>query len=183
MAAITTRQTGATAKGSPLSNAEVDQNFINLNAAVQPSGGTQGQVLVKASATDYDSQWVTNSAGDVTLNGTQTLTNKRITSRIVSVTSASTITPDANATDQYVVTAQAVALTVAAPTGTPTDGQKLIFRIEGSGTAQTITWNSTYRAVGITLPTTTAVGKALYVGAIYNSQDTFWDIIAVALQA
>ena len=34
MAAIITRQTaatGATVKGSPLSNAEVDQNFINLN--------------------------------------------------------------------------------------------------------------------------------------------------------
>ena len=31
MATIVTRETGATAKGSPLTNAEVDQNFINLN--------------------------------------------------------------------------------------------------------------------------------------------------------
>lgn len=31
MATITTREVGATAKGSPLTNAEVDQNFINLN--------------------------------------------------------------------------------------------------------------------------------------------------------
>lgn len=31
MATIVTRETGATAKGSPLSNAEVDNNFINLN--------------------------------------------------------------------------------------------------------------------------------------------------------
>jgi hypothetical protein len=32
MSTIVTRQTGATAKGSPLTNAEVDNNFINLNA-------------------------------------------------------------------------------------------------------------------------------------------------------
>ena len=31
MAVIITRVTGATAKGSPLSNTEVDNNFINLN--------------------------------------------------------------------------------------------------------------------------------------------------------
>lgn len=37
MATIITRETGATAKGSPLSNAEVDNNFINLNAEVSPA--------------------------------------------------------------------------------------------------------------------------------------------------
>jgi len=31
MSTIVTRETGGTAKGSPLSNAEVDTNFINLN--------------------------------------------------------------------------------------------------------------------------------------------------------
>ena len=32
MSTIVTRQTGATAKGAPLTNTEVDNNFINLNA-------------------------------------------------------------------------------------------------------------------------------------------------------
>ena len=36
MATIITRETGATAKGSPLTNAEVDNNFINLNTEVTP---------------------------------------------------------------------------------------------------------------------------------------------------
>lgn len=36
MATIVTREVGATAKGSPLSNAEIDQNFINLNTEVDP---------------------------------------------------------------------------------------------------------------------------------------------------
>ena len=32
MATIVTREFGATAKGSPLTNQELDNNFINLNA-------------------------------------------------------------------------------------------------------------------------------------------------------
>ena len=40
MATIITRETGATAKGSPLTNAEVDNNFINLNTEVSPSRPT-----------------------------------------------------------------------------------------------------------------------------------------------
>ena len=42
MADITTRETsggGATVKGSPLTNSEVDTNFINLNADKVESGG------------------------------------------------------------------------------------------------------------------------------------------------
>ena len=34
MAVIITRETGATAKGSPLSSTELDNNFINLNTEV-----------------------------------------------------------------------------------------------------------------------------------------------------
>lgn len=60
---LVTRQTagtGATVKGSPLTNAEVDANFINLNNATQPAGGTAGQVLAKTDATDFNSQWIDN---------------------------------------------------------------------------------------------------------------------------
>ncbi len=35
MAEITTREVGATAKGAPLTNAEIDANFINLNQELQ----------------------------------------------------------------------------------------------------------------------------------------------------
>jgi hypothetical protein len=59
MASITTRA----GKGSPLTNAEVDANFTNLNGAVQPAGGTAGQVLSKIDGTDFNSQWVDASGG------------------------------------------------------------------------------------------------------------------------
>lgn len=34
-AQLTTREVGATAKGAPLTNAEVDQNFINLRDRIE----------------------------------------------------------------------------------------------------------------------------------------------------
>lgn len=117
---------------------------------------------------------------------TQTLTNKRVTTRIGTVASGTPITPTADASDQYNVTALATAATIAAPSGTPTDGQKLVLRIKDNGTARALTWTTTsgaYRAVGVTLPTTTVISKAVYIGCIYNAQDTFWDVVAVAQQA
>lgn len=101
---------------------------------------------------------------------------------IGTTTSGSTITPS-SAVSQYEVTALAAAATIAAPSGTPIDGQKLIIRIKDNGTARALTWTTTsgaYRAVGTTLPTTTVLSKVVYLGCIYNGQDTFWDVVAVA---
>ena len=117
---------------------------------------------------------------------TQTLTNKRVNTRIQTVASGTPITPTGDTADQYTVTALATAATIAAPSGTPVDGQKLVLRIKDNGTARALTWTTTsgaYRAVGVTLPTTTVISKVLYIGCIYNSQDTFWDVIAVVQQA
>jgi hypothetical protein len=116
--------------------------------------------------------------GVITVNGSyQPLT--------AATTSGSTITPTAGTTNQYNVTALAASATIAAPSGTPVDGQRLTIRFKDNGTAQALTWTTTsgaYRAVGVTLPTTTVISKALYVGCIYNSQDSFWDVVAVAQQ-
>jgi hypothetical protein len=114
---------------------------------------------------------------------TQTLTNKRIDPRNVVAASASTLTPDVSAGDIYAYTALAAALTINAPIGTPTDGDKLIFRLLDNGTARALTWNATYTVIGVTLPTTTVVNKTTYVGCIYNANNTRWDVIAVTTQA
>ena len=117
---------------------------------------------------------------------TDTLTNKRITPRIGTVTTTGTVTPTGDTADQYNVIATGT-LTIAAPSGTPTDGQKLTLRIKNNGTvvSQAVTWTTTsgaYRVIGTTLPTTTssnATTGVAYVGCIYNSSDTFWDVLAV----
>lgn len=120
-----------------------------------------------------------------TLTNTQTLTNKRVTPRIGTTTSAATITPTSDLSDQYNVTALATTATFAIPSGTPTDGQKLSIRILAP-TTQTISWTTTaggYRVIGTILPTLAPAGKTIYVGCVYNAADAFWDVVAVATQA
>ena len=114
---------------------------------------------------------------------TGAITSARINPRVSSTTSTATLNPDISTFDQYNLTAQAVGLTVAAPAGTPVDGNKLIIRILDNGTSQTITWNGTYTAIGVTLPTATTANKMIYVGCVYNSANTRWDVIALTTQA
>lgn len=108
-----------------------------------------------------------------------TLTNKRITKRVDSIASSTTPTPDADADDVFLVTALAAGATFGAPSGTPTSAQGLVIRIKDNGTARTLAWNSAYRAVGVILPTTTVISKTIYLGMLYNSADSKWDVIAV----
>lgn len=132
-----------------------------------------------------------NSLTDINANfvlasekaGTETLTNKRITARVATVTDAATITPTADDCDMYTVTALAQAATIAAPSGTPTNGQKLIIRLLDNGTARALTWNAIYAVIGTTLPTTTVLSKYTYVGCVYNSASSKWDVLAVTTQA
>ena len=94
-----------------------------------------------------------------------------------------TLTPDI-LKDQVQVINQNQNLTVAFPASTPKNGQKFVFRIKStSATARTITWASTYRPLGTTLPVSLPAGKYIYVGCIFNSADSVFDVVAVSLQA
>lgn len=117
-----------------------------------------------------------------TLAGTETLTNKRITQRVVTTADDSTAVIDVDITDQYQLTAMANATTIST-SGTPTAGQKLIIRLKDNGTARALTWDAIFRAIGVTLPTTTIISKTVYIGCIYNLTDTKWDAVAVSVQA
>lgn len=115
---------------------------------------------------------------------TQTLTNKAITPRVTSTTSSSSPAP-ATTDDMYILTALAATATFSAP-GAGVQGQQLTIRIKDNGTARTLSWNSGtngYRAMGVTLPTTTVVNKTTYVRFIYNSTDSKWDCIANITEA
>ena len=97
--------------------------------------------------------------------------------------SVSTLTPDSDINDQETITGLSTDLTINAPTGTPTNGQKLIIRIEDNGTPRTLNWNVIYEVIGVTLPTTTNANKKMYIGCIYNSSDSTWDVVAVNEEA
>ena len=96
-----------------------------------------------------------------------------------------TLTIDSAITDIFVAEGLTGGITFAQPSGTPSNGQKLLIRIKDNGTARSITWTTSagaFRAIGVTLPTTTVIDKTSYVGCIYNSADSFWDTVAVTTQ-
>jgi hypothetical protein len=131
----------------------------NLGVGVTPSGTYKLQVSGSATFTS--------------------ISNTRLNPRVTSTASSSSVTPDVSSVDIYAFTALATSLAIDAPVGTPVDGNKLLFRIKDDGTSRTLTWNATYTALGVVLPTATPTGKTIYVGAIYNANLTRWDVIAV----
>lgn len=260
----------------------LNQTFLVATAATNTITVDTGSAATSTASgggtpTLYYYHAATIPSATTTLIGTSdtaTLTNKRVTPRTGTVTSAASITPTGDASDMYTVTALALNTTINAPSGTPTDGQKLIIRIKDAGVRKTstlgvnaiattngsasivitdssngavvgnyvtisgvsaaiggipaasintrfaitavstntitvatastatstatgtatasgtlsydgykITWNSIFRAVGVTLPVGTTASKTIYVGCIYNSADTKWDVVAVSTQA
>jgi hypothetical protein len=155
--------------GSPITTSGTLAITLSGTALPIANGGTGATTLAGASIATY--------------SGTETLTNKRIDPRVTSAASASTLTPDISVSDVYAYTALAAGLTINAPTGTPLDGDKLIFRLLDNGTSRSLTWNGTYTVIGVTLPTATTISKTTYVGCIYNANNTRWDVIAVTTQA
>ena len=114
---------------------------------------------------------------------TQTVTNKRITKRVLS-TSAPGATPTIN-TDNYDrvhFTALGTAITNMTTnlTGTPVEGDTLWVDFTDDGTARAITWSTGFEASTVALPTTTVVSTRLDVGFTRNTVTSKWRCVAVA---
>ena len=104
------------------------------------------------------------------------VTREKISSSTTTITSAGTITPNAQL---YIVTALAENATVAPVAGTPYTGQPLMLRITATGGTRTVSWNSVYRGIGVTLPTSIASGQTIYVAGRYNLEAAKWDLIGI----
>lgn len=141
-----------------------------LNGNIDASNIKAGSI----GTTELGAQAVDNSKVKV-----GTLTRDRMADLTTTITTATTITPIIG---NYIVTALASNATIAAPSGTPTQGQLMVLRIKDNGTSRTLTWNSAYRAVATELLTSTVAGKVMYVGAKYNVEDAKWDVLACQVQ-
>jgi hypothetical protein len=110
-----------------------------------------------------------------------TLTNKSLLPRVVSTSTASSITINADTTDVATManTQGAATFTVNAPSGTPVNGQKLMFRMSSTA-VQTFSWNAIFQGSSdVSLPTVSSSGgKFDYMGFMYNSTAAKWQLIA-----
>jgi len=156
--------------------------------------GTTGKIIKDSGLTlsgsntgDETTATIKTKLGIATLSGSNTGDQDLsgyapLNPRVQTVTSSATVTP-VSTNDIVTITAQAVGLTLANPTGTFVEGQALMIRIKDNGTARAITFGANYRAIGITLPSTTVISKTMYLGIIYNSTDGKWDVLGLNQQA
>jgi hypothetical protein len=100
---------------------------------------------------------------------------------VQTVSSSSTVTPTSD-NDLVVITGQSVNLTINNPTGNWVQGKNLTIRIKDNGVARTITWDTKYRSIGVTLPNTTIANKTTYVGMMYNLTDDKFDVIGTTTE-
>ena len=162
-------------------------DYNNTTGTITPYRNVTGTALASAFALtlldDADGPAMLTTLGAAAW--TATLTNKRITPRITTITTHATPTINTDSCDCVTITAQAEAITSMTTnlSGTPTNFQKLIIRIKDNGTARTIAWGASYQNGSEVLPTTTVSGKTLLVGLIWDSVDSKWTIEARGVRA
>lgn len=158
------------------------------------TASSQDSALVFFTATDgVDAEKMRiDSSGNVGIGNTPSGTYKLevtgngffsggVNSRVAVIANATSVTINADTTDIATqANTQAVGnLTINAPTGTPINGQKLIFRLQSTN-AQTFLWNAVFAgSTDLVLPAvSSAASKYDYVGFIYNSTAAKWQMVA-----
>ena len=112
-------------------------------------------------------------------SGAETLTNKRITPRVSTLANDTTLDVDSDAFDIVVDTGLTGAVTCNNPTGTPTEGQVLIYKLTGTA-ARAITWGANFAASTVALPTTTVTTAMLTVGFMWDVASSKWVCVGAA---
>jgi hypothetical protein len=138
---------------------------------------------VTSNTTDFlrrDGAWgdPIGTTEDIT-TATATFTNKRITLRTQTITSSSSVTPNADNDDVVKITAQAASLTFVNPIGTPTSSQKIVIFVHNNGTGRPVFFGTQYRVVGVTLPSTTVANKVLRIEMEWDAEDNKWDVVQI----
>jgi len=181
------------ATGLPISTG-VSGLGTGVATALAVNVGSAGAPVVNGGALGTPSSGtVTNLTGtaSININGTVGATTPStgvfttiigaVISRVVTIADGTSITVNADTTDMATQanTQAAGTLTINAPTGTPVNGQRFILRLSSTN-VQTFSWNAAFQgSTDIGLPNASS-GSGLYdyVGFIYNSTTTKWQMIA-----
>jgi hypothetical protein len=101
---------------------------------------------------------------------------------VIALTDGATVAIDASLGDTFILVALGDR-TISVPTNA-TSGQKIVIRHNASGANRTLTLSTAaggFRfGTDITALTATTSGKTDYIGAIYNSTSSTWDVVAYA---
>jgi hypothetical protein len=191
--------TGATANDTD-ANLKARANHTGTQSADTLTDGTTNKAFLATERTKLtaitgtntgDQTSVTGNAGTATalatarningvsFNGTADIV---ITPRVGTTASSATPSIDMALYEQYNITALAAAITAVTITN-GAGNRKMIIRIKDSGTARALAFGSTFRAIGVTLPTTTVISKTLYLGCVWNEADSKLDVLAVGQEA
>jgi hypothetical protein len=197
---VGTGTTVGSATAIPVITYDTYGRITAISTATPSIGGTVGVANGGTGATTFTAGLLVSTGGTAAISttaaptgtvvgttDTQTLTNKRITPRVISTASqGSTFSFNSDSYDGASlngVSGGVTSITFTVDAGAPTDQQKYTFKLYLPANI-TLSWTSGtkgFRAAGVTLPTTsgTTANKALYVGCVYNSTESFWDVIAV----
>lgn len=154
-------------------------------AGTTPVSPSVPSVVLTATQVMYTQLGPTGAVGPTgpvsTVAGPTGPTGAMYGSRVVAYTTATSITMNADTTDLATManTQAAGTFTLNAPTGTLSNGQKLMFRMTSTN-VQTFSWNAVFRGSNdLVLPTASSGGgKEDYLGFIYDSTSVKWDLIA-----
>lgn len=176
--------TDETTTGTDTTRAVTPDGLHDMTSLAGAAWFLDQDTMTDNSDTKVPSQQSVKAYADTKLSPTSTI-SQRINPRTTTETSSATPTINTDNTDIHTITALAAAITSFTTnlSGTPVNGQKLTIRIKDNGTARAITWGASFVSRGATLPTTTVLGKYVYVGFIYNSTASVWDCVAVSQEA
>lgn len=166
-----------------VTGASVGVTAVGFQVNSSVSGNTGILVDAGASITTIDTD-VSGANTPTSINATGVYKTPGVT-RVTTTTSSATPSTNVGACDLHTITALAAAITSMTTnlTGTPNNGDRLLFRIKDNGTARAITWGASFVAEGVALPTTTVISKVLTVGFIYDSVKAAWGCVASAQEA
>jgi hypothetical protein len=122
----------------------------------------------------------TNVTGTLNVTG-NLVTGGAVVSRVTTIADGTTVTMNGDTTDLATQTNTQAAgtLVINAITGTPFNGQRIMFRLQ-SANVQTFSWNAVFGGSTDTpLPTASSgSNKYDYMGFIYNSTAIKWQLLA-----
>ncbi len=186
--------TPGAAPGSPVDG----QIWRETNKLMARVGAVSFEVVLATLAQTLTNKTLTSPVINGGTISSPTITGPAITGGTISTSSimprvalagvtAGTLTPNCDTTDVFKATGLTAAVTLAAPTGTPTSEQKLTIYLKDNGTSRAITWTTSaggFRAAkDVILPTATTAGKWVRIGCWRNLDDGYWDVLTVVAQA